>query len=478
MKVRDELADVADNSRRLGTEFDGQPLCQLPTVEPSPIAFQIAAAVPSMMTGTLSGASPSRSMATTRSPSPTTATPGERRQRLVSSLLRSWPPGFAHLHHNRPVRIVQVVTYVSRDGAFGGPVAVAVSQAVESARQGHEVTLVAGWDGLAVVDAPGVNVKLFRARWVLPKRLAGFSGLVSPGLQAWLRRNRGSQDVLHFQLARDLVTLPAASSAVRAGHPGGFVQAHGMIVPDARLRSRIFDRVAVRRVLRAASAVLAYPGKEGAQLAEVAGAPIRLRELTNGVEPGGPARQRGQVRDVLFMARLEARKRVQRFLGAALMLGPSHPALKFAVVGPDQGELAAVEAFIAAHPVAALGYEGAVAQHEVRPRLSEADVFVLPSDDEPFPITALDALAVGTPTIVTDTCGIAGLLLDSSAALVVSGTTEAIADGIQRLVADDSLRSRLSLAGPKVVAEHFSIAAVVTRLLGIYRESTTSGPTV
>src|SRR3981189_2026543 len=42
----------------------------------------------------------------------------------------------------------------------------------------------------------------------------------------------------------------------------------------------------------------------------------------------------------------------------------------------------------------------------------DADVFVLPSQNENFGNTAGEAVAAGTPVVVTDKCGIAPLLAD------------------------------------------------------------------
>src|SRR6478735_802081 len=104
------------------------------------------------------------------------------------------------------MRIAHVVTYVSADGAFGGPVAVAIAQAEELARRGNDVHFLAGWDGVATLQIPGVDVRLFATK----HRAPGLSGLSAPGLRRFLGRHRDSFDVVHVHLGRDLVTLPAA----------------------------------------------------------------------------------------------------------------------------------------------------------------------------------------------------------------------------------------------------------------------------
>src|SRR5260370_36920804 len=61
----------------------------------------------------------------------------------------------------------------------------------------------------------------------------------------------------------------------------------------------------------------------------------------------------------------------------------------------------------------------------------DADVFVLPSQNENFGNTAGEAVAAGTPVVVTDKCGIAPLLADV-AGLAVAHDAGALAPGIGR----------------------------------------------
>src|SRR6202022_3695319 len=63
----------------------------------------------------------------------------------------------------------------------------------------------------------------------------------------------------------------------------------------------------------------------------------------------------------------------------------------------------------------------------------DADVFVLPSQNENFGNTAAEAVAAGTPVVVTDKCGIAPLLADV-AGLVAEHDAAALAQAIARVL--------------------------------------------
>jgi glycosyltransferase involved in cell wall biosynthesis len=72
----------------------------------------------------------------------------------------------------------------------------------------------------------------------------------------------------------------------------------------------------------------------------------------------------------------------------------------------------------------------------------DADVFVLPSLNENFGNTAAEAVASGTPVLVTDRCGIAPLV-DRRAGLVVPHDAAALEAGLARILDDEGLYAQL-----------------------------------
>ena len=153
------------------------------------------------------------------------------------------------------MKIVQVATLFTPENAYGGPTTVALGHCRGLIEVGHDVTLVAGaqgYTGPLPTRIQGVPVKLFPVQRVLPK--AGFAGLTSVGLLAWLRKQLPTVDALHVHLARDLVTLPAAGLALAAKVPL-FAQTHGMIDPSDNPLAKPLDAALTRRVLRAAKRV-------------------------------------------------------------------------------------------------------------------------------------------------------------------------------------------------------------------------------
>jgi glycosyltransferase involved in cell wall biosynthesis len=367
------------------------------------------------------------------------------------------------------VRILHIVTVVDDAASYGGPLTVAVNQCRELIRRGHDARILAGWAGAgaAPVHLEGVPAHLFRVRNVLPGMR--FSGLFSPSLAAWLRRNARTFDAAHVHLARDLVPLCAGVLLRRAGVPY-VTQTHGMVVPDARPHAKAIDRALTLGVVRGAATRFVLTDAEEAALDELLGVPGTTVRLANGIEipaqPGVPT----EPLDVLFMARLHPRKRVMDFARAAeALIGEGHDAT-FSVVGPDDGDLPHLIRFLATHPHldGRLRYEGPLPHDKALERLSRAGIYVLPSVDEPFPMTLLEALAFGVPSVCTSSCGVAATLVAENAAVVAPPGATHIQAAVRVLLDDPSRRIELSGRARTAASCAFSAEQVAEQLLVAY----------
>ena len=365
------------------------------------------------------------------------------------------------------MRLTHVVTLAGASGAYGGPLRVALEQCKEMMRRGHEVSLVAGW--IDATEPPssleGVPARLVRVHRTVPG--PRFSGLFSAAMEAELKQVAERSDVMHVHLARDLVPLRATSAARRARTPY-VVQTHGMIVADSRLQARLVDSVGTRTALEGAAARLVLTEIERTALAQVTGAPTTILRngvmLDDGLQWKAPATE-----DVLFLARLHPRKRVMVFAEAARILHERFPEARFTVIGPDGGDSATLNDFANAHPNIGLHLEeGALPPDEVRQRMARASLYVLPSVDEPFPMTVLEALAVGTPTIMTDSCGIADELRARQAAVVIDHEVESLVNAVAALLDSPNELLALGQRGRAAAAELYSMGAVGDVLDSIY----------
>jgi glycosyltransferase involved in cell wall biosynthesis len=365
------------------------------------------------------------------------------------------------------MRILQVVTLLSPDGAYGGPARVALNQSAELIGQGHDVIVAAATRGYRTVptELDEVPVRLFAARTLLPG--TGFAGIGAPALSRWFRRNRNSFDIIHIHFGRDLVVLPIALAARRHRIPYA-LQTHGMVVPSSHPFAAPLDTGWTRKVLRDAGVVFYVTPRERDQLAAVAGPRLQLAPLGNGV-PNYPAAVDGSgTPEVLFAARMHPRKRPLAFVEMAKALLDTGVDARFTLVGPDEGEGAAVRAALKGD--SRISWEGALAPAAIPRRMAAASVYVLPSVREPYPMSVLEAMSVGLPVVVTDDCGLAPLIDRTHCGVVTDPDARALAAAVESILADRSLARAMGGRARETVRTELGMRAIGCRLVGAYTE--------
>lgn len=93
--------------------------------------------------------------------------------------------------------------------------------------------------------------------------------------------------------------------------------------------------------------------------------------------------------------------------------------------------------------------------------LRQADVFALPSYLEGLPISVLEAMALGIPTVSTNINAIPEAVKHLETGLLIEpGDTEALKNAILLLKNDSSLREKLAIQGKKYVLENFDETVV------------------
>ena len=245
------------------------------------------------------------------------------------------------------------------------------------------------------------------------------------------------------------------------------VQTHGMIDASTNPLAAPLDRALTRPILRAAKAVLFLTPREEQDLRGVGGDDVRLRPLGNGVPESAPGPRIGTGTEVLFLARLAPRKRPMVFVGAAEELATDFPAARFTLVGPDEGEGDRVQQAVA-RGGGALAWEGPITPEKTGERMSGASVYVLPSVDEPYPMSVLEAMAAGLPVVVTDSCGLAPAIERHGAGIVVDSSQDSFTSAVRRLLTDPDEARAMGEAGARAAREEFGMAAVSAELERLY----------
>jgi N-acetyl-alpha-D-glucosaminyl L-malate synthase BshA len=104
--------------------------------------------------------------------------------------------------------------------------------------------------------------------------------------------------------------------------------------------------------------------------------------------------------------------------------------------------------------------------------LSAADLFLLPSLQESFGLSALEAMACGVPVVASRVGGLPEVVEDGvTGCLHPPDAVEAMAECAVEIMSDDDLRVRMADAGVRVAREKFSADRVVPLYETLYRET-------
>ncbi|MCX7044679.1 MAG: glycosyltransferase [Candidatus Sumerlaeota bacterium] len=154
-------------------------------------------------------------------------------------------------------------------------------------------------------------------------------------------------------------------------------------------------------------------------------------------------------------------------LEAVRRLKDSYPRLLALSVGKDY-EKGALQGMIdtmgLADHVRLLGY-----CENVSEPLALADVAVLPSRSESFPVSIIEAMAMRLPVVAARVGGIPEIITNGvDGFLIPSGDAEALATRLRELFADSFLRARLGAAARQTVEERFSLERMIEAIQNAY----------
>ena len=172
---------------------------------------------------------------------------------------------------------------------------------------------------------------------------------------------------------------------------------------------------------------------------------------------------------VLYVGRLRAVKGVEYGIRAFASAIAQHENMHMALAG--EGE----QLSYLRNLVTELGISEKVTFLGVRNDLpdlfSAADSVLMPSLNEGFPRTALEAMAAGKPVIATRVGGTPEAIIDAETGILVPPMdVGAMANALVKLVGDAGLQARLGSAGRQRARQNYSVDNYVARLDGLYRQ--------
>jgi glycosyltransferase involved in cell wall biosynthesis len=306
-------------------------------------------------------------------------------------------------------------------------------------------------------------------------------------LERWLRAHVADFDVVHVHAVFSHACLAAARSCRRQGVPY-VVTAHGSLerwsLRQKALRKRLLWHLGVGQMLRGAAAIH-YTSAEERQQSE------RPLGLCHGVviplgvdrEPlavaGAPESFRrshpslAEHPYVLVLSRLHPKKGVELLLGAFLDASRRDEFRDWRLVIAGDGEREYVKA-LKRHALDHCGDErivftGWLGAEDKAGALRGAALLALPSYQENFGVSVVEAMACGVPVLVSTQVDLAQEIAAAGAGWVADLSRPAVTEALVEALRAGEERSRRGAAGRALARDRFTWPPAAARLAGLYR---------
>jgi glycosyltransferase involved in cell wall biosynthesis len=286
----------------------------------------------------------------------------------------------------------------------------------------------------------------------------------------------------HYDLSFAFSTVPAGAIA-HALHVFGnvpyLVSLQGPDVPGFEARYNYLYpllKPVIRRIWNGAAKVTAI-SRQHQQLAHDTMPELEIPIVYNGVDttqfsPTKNPSRRDEV-NILCVGRLIERKGQDHLLRAFANLRSKFGSpVRLTLVGTGDAEVSLKKLAADLRVANNVHFTGVVSGDIVVQVFREADVFVLPSQNEGMSVAVLEAMACGLPVVVTDTGGTAELVQENVNGFVIPwSNVNDLTEKLALLVRDQQLRHRMGNAS-RQTAMNFSWSAMARKYLELCVEIT------
>jgi glycosyltransferase involved in cell wall biosynthesis len=175
--------------------------------------------------------------------------------------------------------------------------------------------------------------------------------------------------------------------------------------------------------------------------------------------------------DLAFMGRLESMKSVDLFPEMLAILKSKFPNLRMMMTGEGSLKDWLFNEFDKKGVSSMVDYQGVVETGEVPVLINKSRVFLYPSRREPFGLSIVEAMACGVPVVTTDVFGPKEIVTHNYDGVAVPpDDVEALTAGVEMVLSDDELSTRLRQNALKSVQDKYDIKKHAKQLVEIYEE--------
>jgi len=367
--------------------------------------------------------------------------------------------------------------------ALGGPIESVKQSSAVLVRRGHEVEIIS----LDAPTDPWVRDCPLPVHALGPGR--GHYGY-APSFSGWIRERHAQYDAVIVQGLWQYSSF-GVRGALRGTPTPYFVFPHGMLdpwfkrtYPLKHLKKLLYWPWAEYRVLRDASAVL-FTSEEERRLARESFWPYRCNEVVVNYGTAAPEIDLASAREdffgsfpqlrgrrfLLFLGRLHEKKGCEELLQAFASIRNSSRAeqsLEIVLAGPCADPAYHEQLKRLASRASGITFTGMLTGSLKWGAFSAADAFILPSHQENFGIAVVEALASGTPVLISNKVNIWREIVSDEAGYVENDDLAGTARLIEHWVGTaPDVRAAMKENAEACFARHFEIDRATASLLKV-----------
>jgi len=380
--------------------------------------------------------------------------------------------------------IVHVAEYL--DLSFGGPSICVPSIAAAQAKKGHDLKVlcyepedVTGYFEFLKLNVPNYsNIEfIFIPR---PNRFGSY--FLNKNTIKILLSVIGAANVLHVHGVWKPLLLKSLQIAKKA-NVKRIVTPHGMLDPWSLSQKKIRKTLALllgwKEGLNNCTYIHALNKSERDLMKSLKlKSPVKIvsngvfRENFYSLPPKGSFHKKHKDLNgrpfILFLSRLHYKKGLDYLIESYSIFSKANNSVDLVIAGPDGGELEKLRSNIAMHKLNnRVHIVGPLYNDDKFSALVDASCFCLPSRQEGFSIAITEALACGTPVVISENCNFPEVS-DNNCGFVVPLKSELIADALNKILSSDALLDKMSESSQRLVFTSYIWDVVANSLVDGY----------
>lgn len=287
-------------------------------------------------------------------------------------------------------------------------------------------------------------------------------------------------DVIHLHTFRSMLALYVSYYAMKYEIPY-VIQTHGSLPKKTKKAFKsLFDKMFGYRVLKNASKVIAVSKLELEQYKTMGVPEEKIAVIPNGIDlsefanlpPNGSFKRKlgleKNTRILLYLGRIHRIKGVDILIRAYANIVERLDNLKLVIAGPDDGYLSEIENLIRKLEIEnRVLVTGPLYERDKFEAYVDAETYVLPSRYEIWGMTILEAVACGTPVILTENCGVADYL-GNEVGLVTKPSIRSLSESLLEILLDDKTQ-QFFRDNCKTVVKKFNISTIGAEFEELYK---------